>query len=291
MEHRPTVEPPDYELLKSPDTLTAQPPPRRPVRTWVVVAVLLAAVAAGYLFVRNRSAPQNGRVDDEQPAAPAVAEAARPLGDATQPVELPPLDQSDDAVRRLVGALSSHPALATWLATDGLVRNAAVALENVTQGRTPASHLRVLRPSATFQVVTRGDSLVIDPSSYQRYDHIAAAAASVDAAGASRVYAALKPRLQEAYADLGHPDVPVDTAVERAIVLLLQTPVVHDPIRVRPHGGVGYEFTDPALESLAPAQKQLLRMGARNVQTIQSALRSLALALGVPASRLPAPRT
>jgi hypothetical protein len=288
MEHRPTVEPTDYELLKSPDTLTAQPPPRRSARMWIAVAALVAIVAAGDLFLRDRSVPQDGRVDEQQ-AAPPVAETARPLGDATEPVEVPPLDQSDDVVRRLVGALSSHPALATWLATDGLVRNAAVVVENVTQGRTPASHLRVLRPSATFQVVTRGDSLVIDPSSYQRYDHIAAAAASVDAAGASRVYAALKPRLQEAYADLGHPDVPFDTAVERAIVLLLQTPVVHDPIRVRPHGGVGYEFTDPALESLAPAQKQLLRMGARNVQAIQSALRSLAQALGVPASRLPAP--
>lgn len=290
MEQRPTVEPTDYELLKSPDTSTAQPPPRRSVRTWLVVAVLLAAVAAGYVLMRDRRASQDGRVD-EPPAAPAVAETARPLGDAAEPVEVPPLDQSDDAVRRLVGALSSHPALATWLATDGLVRNVAVVIENVTQGRTPATHLRVLRPSATFQVVTRGDSLVIDPSSYQRYDHIAAAAASIDTAGASRVYAALKPRLQEAYAELGHPDVPVDRAVERAIVLLLQTPVVHDPIPVRPHGGVGYEFTDPALESLAPAQKQLLRMGSRNVQAIRSALRSVAQALGVPASRLPAPHT
>jgi hypothetical protein len=66
---------------------------------------------------------------------------------------------------------------------------------------------------------------------------------------------------------------------------------VADPIAVRPEGGTGYAFTDPALEALTPAQKQLLRTGSANVQVIQAWLRSVALALGIPAERLPAPRS
>ena len=63
---------------------------------------------------------------------------------------------------------------------------------------------------------------------------------------------------------------------------------MNDPVRVEPHG-IGYAFADPALEDLAPAQKQLLRMGSRNVRTIQASLRAIASAIGIPAQRLPAP--
>jgi hypothetical protein len=76
--------------------------------------------------------------------------------------------------------------------------------------------------------------------------------------------------------------------LERAIVLLLDTPVVDGPVRVEPRG-VGYGYADPKLEDLAPAQQQLLRMGPRNVRTIQSALRGIALALRIPIQRLPPP--
>jgi hypothetical protein len=79
-----------------------------------------------------------------------------------------------------------------------------------------------------------------------------------------------------------------DRTLELAIVALLKTPAVADPIAVRPEGGTGYAFTDPALEALTPAQKQLLRTGRANVQAIQIWLRSVALALGIPAERLPA---
>jgi len=60
--------------------------------------------------------------------------------------------------------------------------------------------------------------------------------------------------------------------------------------RVEPRG-IGYGFADLDLEALTAAQKQLLRMGPRNVRIIQSSLRQIALALGIPAERLPAPRT
>jgi len=51
---------------------------------------------------------------------------------------------------------------------------------------------------------------------------------------------------------------------------------------------IGYAYADQRLESLTPAQKQLLRTGPRNVRIIQTSLRQIALALGIPPERLPA---
>ena len=45
---------------------------------------------------------------------------------------------------------------------------------------------------------------------------------------------------------------------------------------------VNYAYSDPRLESLTPAQKQLLRMGPANVRKIQARLRGIANALAQP---------
>jgi hypothetical protein len=188
-----------------------------------------------------------------------------------------------------VKQISANPRVAAWLATDGLIRNFAVVVENIAGGASPAVHLRSLRPASSFQVTKDGDRLVIDPRGYQRYDGLAAAAASLDPASAARLYATLKPRIEEAYRDVSNPSARFDRTLERAIVLLLKTPAVPDPIPVRLQGGTGFAFADPNLEALAPSQKQLLRTGAANVRRIQASLRAIALAMGIPADRLPPP--
>jgi hypothetical protein len=282
---------PDVELLKTPDERPPADPRRRRVGRWLALAglIIVAGVAAYIVFGRR-----------QPPAAPAsepsrnVAVSQRPvgpLGGDAEPIDLPPLDQSDAVVRELVARLSSHPAVAAWLTTDGLIRNFTVVVANIAEARTPAVHLRALRPQTGFAVVQRGSDLYIDPRSYERFDKVAAAAASIDPAGAARLYATLKPRIEDAYRDLGAPDGSFDRTLERAIVLLLKTPVIDDPVRVASQGGVGYGFAAPEIEQLSAAQKQLLRAGPRNVRMIQSSLRAIAIALGIPPDRLPPPQT
>ena len=72
--------------------------------------------------------------------------------------------------------------------------------------------------------MSRDGSTVVDPRSYDRYARIADAVASVDPAGAARLYATLKPRIEDAQRDLGSSDT-FDHTLERAIVALLNTPV------------------------------------------------------------------
>jgi hypothetical protein len=42
-----------------------------------------------------------------------------------------------------------------------------------------------------------------------------------------------------------------------------------------------FAFEDPALESLSPPQRQLLRMGPRNARIVQQKLREIAPYLGI----------
>jgi hypothetical protein len=72
-------------------------------------------------------------------------------------------------------------------------------------------------------------------------------------------------------------------------VQLLSTPIPADSLRVEPRG-IGYGYVDPRLEQLSGAQKQLLRLGPRNARLVQDSLRRIALAMGIPADRLPQAR-
>lgn len=270
----------DYELFKSTDP---DRPSRRSVGLWIAVVLILAA-ALVTLFVlvwQRKATPPPATAHTEAPPRPP-----RPLGGDAEPIAVPPLNETDALVRELVQKVSSHPRVAAWLATDDLIRDFTIGVANVAQGQSATRQLTTLRPSASFQVIQRGNELAIDPRSYKRYDGIAAAAQSIDPAGIARVYATLKPRIEEAARELG--DTSFDRTLERAIVQLLSTPVPDDPILVQTKG-IGYEFKDPKLEALTSAQKHLLRTGPQNARMIKGSLRAIALALGIPPERLPNP--
>jgi len=272
----------DYPLGSDRPTVT----PRRPDGNWRVwgvgaVALIVAAALAAFFVMRPSSGPgtaagdaaTSGRNREESPTK-------KPLGPDVPPRELPPLDLSDTFVRELIGGLSSRPELATWLATDGLIRNFVASVDAVANGATPSAQLRRLAPARPFAVNARGGDAVIDPRSYERYDGIAATVDALDADGLARAYATLRPRLQEAYRELGYPEGNVDAAVERAIGRLLDTPLLERAVEVQ-RVAVLYQFADPRIERLSPAQKQLLRMGPRNQRLVQDKLRAVGRALGI----------
>ena len=259
----------------------AAPPPRESkARLWPIAAVCVIIGAALIAFFVVRPSRGPGVAGEEGGARESRApEARRPLGPDVPSRELPPLDVTDPLVRELLAMLSSRPELATWLATDGLIRNFVASVDAVANGATPTAQLRRLAPARPFTTDRRGDRFVIDPRSYARYDGIAATVASLDAEALARVYATLRPRMQEAYQELGYPDGDIDRAVERALARLLDTPIVGEDAEVHP-APVLYQFSDPAIERLSAAQKQLLRMGPRNQRVIQDKLREVGQALG-----------
>jgi hypothetical protein len=278
----------DYELDRNlGESLPPPPTPSRSTGLWVAVAVLMAAAgAAAFIAFAWRPSPEPPRRFTTEHAA-ATQASSSPLGGKGEPAAVPALDESDTFVRTLVRKLSGSPTVWAWLSTDGLIRNFTVVVANIAEGATPAKHLRVLRPLSAFRILERDGKLYASPRSYDRYAAIADAVGSVDSAAAARLYATLKPRIEEAYRDLGYPDQSFDRILERAIVTLLGTPVADGLVRLKPRG-IGYEYVDERLEDMTDAQKQLLRMGPRNVRIIEEKLRGIALALGIPSSHLPA---
>lgn len=262
----------------------AEPPELPPSRRWLLVAIGSAAIVlavAGYVYFRGSRSPEDAvRTETEQMVTPRPGRERLPA-EPGEDIPLPPLDRTDALVRELVSRLSSHPRVAAWLTTDQLIRNFTVVVINIADGHAPSNHLRPLAPEGAFEAAGQGGQYVIDSRTFQRYDGHAAAVAGIDARSAARLYATLRPRIDEAYNELGAPHGDFDTTLERAIARLLATPGVQGPIAVEPAGAL-FRFADPKLESLSPAQKQLVRMGPMNARIVQGKLREVARHLGLP---------
>jgi hypothetical protein len=246
--------------------------------------VLILGLAAGYFYLRRPSTEPSVSTAVQEPSQTPTRQQAEP-GDQ---ILLPPLDDTDALVRLLVGRLSSHPAVAAWLTTDGLILNFVVVTTSIANGETPVSELKAVGPVPRFRTRSSRDTLYIDPSSYGRYDRYAEAVSALDARGTARLYATLKPRIRDAYQRVAGVDENFDPVLERAIDELLRVPVVEGNVALVPKGIV-YGFEDPRLERMSAAQKQFLRMGPQNVRTVQGKLREIAPYLGIPESRLPRP--
>ena len=268
--------------LDRPESPSPVPRTRRPGRfvALAIIAIILA-VPAAYLLWPHQSSPASVHVQTQQvtPQPHAV-----PTAEPGANIEVPPLDQTDPLVRQLLSALTSHPTVTAWLTTNHLIQNFALVTQTIAERRSPSKQLRVIKPTGEFRAATDGTSEYIDPASYQRYDRYADAVAAIDAREAARLYATLKPRITEAYRQLGDPDGEFDPILTRAIVELLRTPVIDGRV-VLSHTSVNYTFDDPALESLSGAQRQFLRMGPRNVRLIQQKLREIAPYLGIDLAR------
>ena len=257
----------------SPAELPAHPR-RLPVP--IIAALGLIVGAAGAWWWTRAPAPPA-----PTPAATFGTDAAvTPPAEPTRP--LPPVGQMDIFLRALLGTLSASPELARWLATDDLIRQMAHAIDLVSRGQSPARELTVLRPDGALRTTGSPRQLTLDPASYRRFDGIASAVASLDARAVADAYRTIHPRLDEAYRALGRSNSTVDQAVGAALQVLIDTPDVREPIRLIPGAGASYSYADPQLQTLTPAQKQLIRMGPDNLARVKARLREIKTAIETP---------
>ena len=276
----------DLSLVHGPEP-QIQPPARTgPSLTTIIIAVLVCLTAAAiyYFYARKKPAP----VAATPTVAQTTVDLPRRTAEPGEAIDLPPLDQTDAIVRTLVQKLSSHPVAAAYLTTNGIIRNLTVVVTNIADGDTPAKHLRPLRPSGAFTTKSSGGATYIDPASYHRYDAIATAVDAPDARAVARFYATVKPRIDDAYRELMGPEANFDRTLERAIVMLLRTPILDENVRVDT-SKVSYTFADSRIEDLPKVQRQFLRMGPQNVRMVKAKIRDVAGFLGLADSALPPP--
>jgi hypothetical protein len=276
------------------DEERTEEPKEEPRRIWGLAAailVILAVVAGLYYVLFMKKTDRPAAATAAEAPGPAVEEKA-PAAPGLEPLAFPavPLAASDAAVREFAAALSVEPEFAKWLLTKDLIRKFVVSVDNVANGLSPKPHIDFYEPAGDFRVARTKTGTFVDPASYTRYAAVVGIIRSLDAAAAARLYRAVDPLIQEAYNELGYPGVDFDDTLVRAMGELLETPVVDGPIRLE-QKVLSYAMTDPALEGLSPAQKQLLRLGPNGVQAAHDKIKALAGALDIAPSKLPAPRT
>jgi hypothetical protein len=270
----------DLELERSGEAPPPPPPRSTNYSLWAATIVAAVVVGGGVWFLTSKTPPSSAPVVNVPAPAPQATVPERPEGPLVQAadINLPPLAETDPIVRELVARLSSHPTIAAWLTTKGLIANFTVTTLTIAEGRTPVQFLRPIAPRGRFRTRSAGEELFVDPRSYDRYNLHADAVAALDSVGTASLYLTLKPRISDAYRELGYPEGDFDRVLERAIGVLLQTPALDEKVALEPKG-VAYEYSDPKLESLSPAQKQLLRMGPRNSQAIRAKLEEISALL------------
>ncbi len=254
----------------------------------VVLIAIVLGISAYYYFFSGRGKSAVGgmaSVLDETTAGgrPEVKEAV-----AVTPLQAT-LDHSDAAVRDLAGEVSRDPVLARWLQSPDLLRRCAAAVDNIANGQSPRVQFDFFSPAVPFKTVNRGGKTYLDPASFARYNGVADVFDTLSPEGVAQAYAVCRNLLQQAYRELGYPTGDFHQTLYRAIVEILRTPVIEDPILVEKNITT-YVIKDSALEDLDAAQKHLLRMGPENLQLIQVKLREIALALGFTEAQLPVPR-
>jgi hypothetical protein len=243
----------------------------------LMLGALVAAVMLGF-YGRdwwNREAAGAPPAD----ARPAAGGAAIPEGFGP----VPQLDASDDFVRALIRQLSQKPEWATWLASGDLVRSFVVSVDKIAVGSSPAKDLKPAAPAGRFATLGSGRTLRIDPASYDRYNGLANAVDAIDPDGAARAYRRLRPLMQQAFEELGYVNLSFDDRLARALGRLVDVPVPEGDVMLRATS-VTFQYADPELEELSPAQKHMLRMGPHNMRLVQTKLRAFARAAGLTQS-------
>jgi hypothetical protein len=263
--------PDETPLERTPDTrFGGGPPGSGPplVPIAIIGGLIVLFIAGGTWWMSRQPEPAN-----TTPAAVTATEV--PITAPPPPAPLPPLDRMDPLMRSLIGALSARPELARWLATDDLVQQLAAAIDKASQGKSSSRDFKAIAPAGPFVVSRSAARRTVDPAGYRRYDGLVDTVTSIDASAVVKVYKTIRPRLNEAYRNMGHADGDVDRAVNRALGILIETPVVRGPIVVVEGSGARWAYADPKLESLTQTQKQLLRMGPDHVEALLVWLRAL----------------
>lgn len=280
---------------------------RRPnLLPWAILLVLLAAGgyywqfhAAPAVSISTAPAPPPRIIQPISPpeAAPATPVAAEPpLPPPATPTEvaateppaqtptdappLPPLDDSDTAIRTEASSLTDA-ALANALASqwqgDNLLRRFVAFVANLAEGKLDAKTSPVAPPKGRF-AVSPNVPLQMTPASQARFDTLVHIITRIDPARCAASYQRHYPLLHAAYAELGEKKT-FHSVMLTAIDKLLATPEpATEPELVPAEKGL-YRYASPALEALPAAQKPMIRMGRENARELKSWLRQVRAAI------------
>jgi DUF3014 family protein len=245
---------------------------------WAVLVVAVVGLAAAFFY-----ALQSMRPEPRRPAPPPAASLPEPKADVEPQIRhpirmeekpLPPLNESDAAIRDALAGLVGDRLLDELLNPQEFVRRVVATIDNLPRKKL-APRLMPVKPAAG-QFLTTGneDTAAISPANDARYSRYTRMVEALDAKKLVAVYAHFYPLFQQAYQDLGYPRGYFNDRLIEVIDNVLAAPEVQGPVKItRPK--VFYQFADPELEALPAGQKILIRIGAGNATKVKAKLREI----------------
>ena len=247
-----------------------------------LIVVLLLVIAAGVVLLTGIWPPEEkpaSVVTTPPPAplpAPVVDEIEEPTPEPppapTEPIEepLPRLEESDDAVRDALGDIPLGTAGQQFLMPGNIIERSASLIYLMAQGDVPYKLLPVSRPKATFPISDDGTQVITDPAGFERYDALTQWLESLELKPLLSSLEWFIPLFREAWSYYGEDPAAFDMAVVMTLDLVIATPEVDlSEARLIRKEAV-WIFEDPAIEELAPIQKQVLRMGPENAKILKA---------------------
>ncbi len=185
-------------------------------------------------------------------------------------LSLPSLRESDPFVREKV---SDWALPSIWLDNESLISRYMTLVTSVASGELPRRQLAFLAPKIGFKVFRDGEKIFVNPENYRRFDALVDSIEDLPVGGLARLLRELDPLFRLSVRQLGMRESP-ETLMLKALDRLIVVPVVPDKIELV-QSVVVFEFVDPDLEELPEFEKQLIRMGPKNVERLRKFARKL----------------
>ncbi len=250
-----------------------------------VIVVLLLVIAGGVVLLtgiwppKGEPTPTATAPPPEPPPSPIMTAIEEPAPERSEPPPPPPepvedplprLEESDDAVRDAVGDIPLGTAGQQYLIPGNIIERSASLIYLMAQGDVPYKLLPVSRPKAAFPIRDDGTQVVTDPAGFERYDALTQWLQSLDLESLLSSLEWFIPLFKEAWSYYGEDPAAFDMAVVITLDLVIATPEIDlSEARLTRKEAV-WIFEDPAIEGLAPIQKQVLRMGPENAKILKA---------------------
>ena len=219
---------------------------------------------------------------DLEPAAPAepiIEDQPEPMADLTPPpaAEIS-LADSDALLAGAIEELELGPMGTTFIQQANSLERGVAIVDNLRMGEVPYKLLPIGRPTAKFPFTDDGLGVTLNPEGFNRYNGLASAIGRLDIDSIMSVYRQFQAPINEAWALLGYSDTTFEATLQEALEIIMLAPETDLTARlIKKEANWIYE--DDTLESLPALQKQLMRMGPDNAETIKDKARELRGAL------------
>jgi hypothetical protein len=274
-----------------------------PTITWIAAAVL---IGIGALLWFNRNQPANGtpppaaeatsqrgtpqpeRLPIATPVEPDLALPAEPLAAEAQliepdPIQLPPLNESDAPLREEIAQLAANDRhqqrLLELVTSKEVLRKVAIVIENGAIGKLSYQHQLIQPPGGAVQVRVISDDGTLRQfefiqQNYDRFNPYIELFNVIDNRDLIRLLKLYQPLLDEAYGELGIRGQSFNQRLVAMLDVILAAPTLETaPTLVRE--SVRYKYKDPTLEALPDLQKLMVRMGPDNTRQLKAKLTDL----------------